>query len=67
MTDLHAHGMAQTAPQSPFSPQEIAEFQAADRTTATHIVGMLVGIFCLGVVGYFLVSLWCGLATWLGS
>lgn len=43
----------------PFAPNEVNVFHAEDRTAATHIVGLLLSIFALGVVGYLVVALWC--------
>ena len=45
--------------QGPFSFNEVDTFRAEDRTAARHIVGLLLGIFVLGVCGYSVVALWC--------
>ena len=42
----------------PFHPAEIEAFREQDKKAATAIVGLMVGIFILGVVGYLLVCYW---------
>lgn len=43
-----------------FTPAEVDTFHADDRSAATAIVGLMVGIFTLGLIGYLLVCLWVG-------
>ena len=48
-----------TAAASPFRAEEVQLFQAEDRTAATHIVGLMLSIFVLGVIGYSIVAMVC--------
>ena len=41
-----------------FSPQEIAGLHAEDRHRAAAIVGLMAGIFTIGLVGYILICFW---------
>ena len=43
-----------------FTPTEVEAFRADDRSAATMIVGLMAGIFTLGLVGYIGVCLWVG-------
>ena len=43
-----------------FTPAEVEAFQADDRSAATAIVGLMAGIFTLGLIGYLGVCLWVG-------
>jgi Flp pilus assembly pilin Flp len=43
-----------------FTPAEVEAFQADDRSAATAIVGLMAGIFALGLIGYLGVCLWVG-------
>lgn len=43
-----------------FTPAEIEAFRADDRSAAAAIVGLMAGIFTLGLIGYFGVCLWVG-------
>jgi hypothetical protein len=57
----HAHGEAccnAPAPpglQLPFTPAEIALFQAEDRKAATAIIGLMLTIFLIGIGLYLIV------------
>ncbi len=55
----HAHashpGQTNSAETLPFSSAEIEAFHEQDRKAATAIVGLMGGIFVLGVLGYLLV------------
>jgi hypothetical protein len=42
----------------PFTPTEIEGFHQEDKMAATYIVGLMVGIFILGLVGYLGVCFW---------
>ena len=42
----------------PFQPAEVEAFHEQDKRAATAIVGLMVGIFVMGVVGYLLVCFW---------
>jgi len=54
------HGTADSAAATPalFSPAEIETFRSDDREAATAIVGLMAGIFSLGLIGYLLVCYW---------
>jgi hypothetical protein len=39
----------------PFAPPEVAAFRAEDRAAATAIVGIMAGIFTLGLIGYVVI------------
>jgi hypothetical protein len=41
-----------------FTPAEIEGFHQEDRMAATYIVGLMVGIFVLGLIGYLGVCYW---------
>jgi Flp pilus assembly pilin Flp len=43
-----------------FSPSEVEAFRADDRNAAAAIVGLMAGIFTLGLIGYLGVCLWVG-------
>jgi hypothetical protein len=47
-----------TLEQQIFSSAEVEAFRADDRSAATAIVGLMAGIFLLGLIGYFGVCLW---------
>jgi hypothetical protein len=49
-----------TASQQYFTPAEVEALQADDRSAATAIVGLMAGIFALGLIGYIGVCLWVG-------
>ena len=51
-------GHSAAAGQQDFSPQEVEVFQSDDRSAATAIVGLMVGIFTLGLLGYLVVCMW---------
>jgi hypothetical protein len=44
--------------QAVFSSTEVDGFQADDRRAAAAIVGLMVGIFTLGLIGYLGVCYW---------
>lgn len=48
----HTHDNPAHGPATPFTPAETTEFHAQDRSAATAIVGLMVGIFLIGVVLY---------------
>jgi hypothetical protein len=56
MTQADSSGHA--AEQQIFTPQEVVGFQTDDGSAATYIVGLMVGIFTLGLIGYIGVCLW---------
>jgi len=41
-----------------FSPQSLEEFRRDDGGAAKAIVGLMVGIFALGLVGYLCIAYW---------
>ena len=43
-----------------FTPAEIDALQADDRSAAAAIVGLMAGIFTLGLLGYLGVCYWVG-------
>jgi hypothetical protein len=43
-----------------FTPAEIEAIRADDRSAAAAIVGLMAGIFALGLVGYLAVCVWVG-------
>jgi len=43
---------------SAFTPAECEALRAADRDAAAHIVGLMVGIFLVGLVGYLAIAIW---------
>jgi hypothetical protein len=47
--------------QQVFTPAEVEALRADDRSAATAIVGLMAGIFTLGLIGYIGVCLWVGL------
>ena len=47
-----------TTGQPIFSPAEIEEFKAEDRSAATAIVCLMAGIFTIGLIGYLGVCYW---------
>lgn len=47
-----------SAEQQIFRPAEVEAFRADDRSAATAIVGLMVGIFTLGLIGYLGVCFW---------
>jgi hypothetical protein len=49
-----------TPSQQPFTPAEVEALRADDRSAATAIVGLMAGIFTLGLIGYIGVCLWVG-------
>jgi Flp pilus assembly pilin Flp len=49
-----------TSEQQIFTPAEVEAFRADDRSAATAIVGLMAGIFALGLIGYLGVCLWVG-------
>jgi hypothetical protein len=51
-----AHGTAGAA--APFRPQEIDTLHALDREAGRNIVGLLGGLFIVGLILYTLVYLW---------
>jgi hypothetical protein len=51
---------AMTVEQQVFSLAEVEAFRADDRSAATAIVGLMAGIFALGLIGYLGVCLWVG-------
>ena len=53
------HGPSDSSPGTlPFHPAEVEAFREQDKKAATAIVGLMVGIFILGVIGYLLVCFW---------
>ena len=46
------------APSAVFAPAEIEAFHADDRSAATAIVGLMAGIFIIGLLGYTAVCRW---------
>jgi hypothetical protein len=53
----HGHGAAHSMPESPFTATEIARFQREDRYAGGAVVGLMAGIFSIGVVLYTIVLL----------
>ena len=53
-------GIRMTIEQQIFTPAEVEVFRADDRSAATAIVGLMAGIFTLGLIGYLGVCLWVG-------
>jgi Flp pilus assembly pilin Flp len=49
-----------TIEQQIFTPAEVEAFRADDRSAATAIVGLMAGIFTLGLIGYLGVCYWVG-------
>jgi len=49
-----------TTEQPVFTPAEVEAFRADDRSAATMIVGLMAGIFTLGLIGYLGVCYWVG-------
>jgi uncharacterized membrane protein len=55
----HGHGHGEiTATQSFFPEEEWQEFRAQDLAAAKYIVGLMLGIFTLGLLLYGGVALW---------
>ncbi len=48
----HQHG---SSPALPFTPAEVELFHAEDRKAATAIIGLMTGIFTIGVCLYLIV------------
>jgi hypothetical protein len=59
-SDPHSHGAA--AEQAYFPADEWARIRQEDYTAAQHIVGLMLGIFGIGLVLYVGVAWW--VATW---
>jgi hypothetical protein len=59
-TGFSAPGSSGSVAKLPFSPVDIDSFHADDKRAAAAIVGLMVGIFTLGLIGYFGVCLWIG-------
>ena len=53
-----AHAPAPVTVQAPFPPEEWDQLRTEDRMAGTYIVGLMLGIFSLGLVGYIVVCLW---------
>jgi hypothetical protein len=53
----HHHGSTASVAAGglPFSPAEVASFHAEDRKAAAGIIGLMVGIFLLGIALYLAV------------
>jgi len=49
-----------TIEQPIFTPAEIEALRADDRSAAAAIVGLMAGIFTLGLIGYLGVCIWVG-------
>jgi hypothetical protein len=43
-----------------FTPTEIEVFRRDDRSAAASIVGLMAGIFTIGLIGYLCVAWWVG-------
>ena len=41
-----------------FNPAEVDSFRSEDGSAATAIVGLMAGIFTVGLLGYIVVALW---------
>jgi hypothetical protein len=54
------HGNGGAAGSTLFSPAEIETFKSEDRAAGAAIVGLMAGIFTLGLIGYLLVAWWVG-------
>ena len=46
------------AEQNPFTPAELSMLRREDKTAARTIVGLMLGIFTMGLIGYLLVAFW---------
>jgi hypothetical protein len=58
-TDHSAHvSYSSDSPGTPFTPSDVQAFAADDRGAATAIVGLMAGIFTIGLCGYALVCVW---------
>ena len=51
-----ASGHGHAAP-NPFTPTEVALFQSEDRNAATAMIGLMVGIFMIGIAIYTVVCI----------
>jgi hypothetical protein len=58
------HSSTPTPTPELFPPAELAAFHAEDKAAGTHIVGLMLSIFVLGLLGYLFVCLWVGGAVW---
>ena len=57
--DQHAHTESTGKCTTPlFAETEVAAFRADDKHTAAAIVGLMVGIFTLGLILYSAIALW---------
>ena len=59
-SDHFGHGQNPSSSHAtgPFSPADVEAFGADDRGAATAIVGLMAGIFTIGLIGYALVCVW---------
>jgi len=55
----HGHTGHAPAPAADFSPQEVAELRKSDVQGAAAIVGLMAGIFSVGLVLYIIVLISC--------
>ena len=55
-----SHSASSGSAKLPFSPADIDSFHADDKKAAAAIVGLMVGIFTIGFLGYLAVCIWVG-------
>jgi hypothetical protein len=60
-TDHHGDGHGATTTQSRFTDTEWDQFQADDRQAGGAVLGLMAGIFTIGLVLYFGVFIWVGM------
>ena len=58
MNASHAPAHGPAAGTCPFTPAEVETLRVDDAHAGTAIVGLMTGIFILGVVGYLCVCWW---------
>jgi hypothetical protein len=56
----HDHGHTAAPPANPFPEAEWQTLQKDDRQAAASVIGLMVGIFSIGLVLYLVVALWVG-------
>jgi hypothetical protein len=59
----HDHGHGAALPANPFPEAEWATLQKDDRQAAASVIGLMAGIFTVGLILYLVVALWVAGST----
>jgi hypothetical protein len=54
----HDHGHGPAVPANPFPEAEWETLQKDDRQAAASVIGLMAGIFSIGLILYLVVALW---------